>query len=105
MNFLTTTLPLTWVFVYFCRICNSNQYVQNGFSVGSYSLMLSFLMNQIVIDIKKENVLTYLTLFDNRPESCTVFSETRLRDKELGDPGYTAKTDTIPKKKLTRHLL
>ena len=62
-------------------------------------------MNQIVIDTKKENVLTYLTLFDNRPESGTVFSETRLRDKELGDPGYTAKTDTIPKKKLTRHLL
>ena len=70
--------------------------------------MLSFLMNQIVIAIKKENILTYLTLFDNRPESFTVFtafSETRLRDKELWDPGYTAQTDTIPKKKLTRHLL
>ena len=64
--------------------------------------MLSFLMNQIVIAIKKENILTYLTLFDNRPES---FSETRSRDKELWDPGYTAQTDTIPKKKLTRHLL
>ena len=67
--------------------------------------MLSFLMNQIVIAIKKESILSYLTLFDKRPESFTVFSETRLRDKELGDPGYTAKTDTIPKKKLTRHLL
>ena len=67
--------------------------------------MLSFLMNQIVIAIKKENILTYLTLFDNRPESFSVFSETRLRDKELWDPGYTAETDTIPKKKLTRHLL
>ena len=64
--------------------------------------MLSFLMNQIVIAIKKENILTYLTLFDNRPKS---FNEMRLRDKELWDPGYTAKTDTIPKKKLTRHLL
>ena len=52
-------------------------------------------MNQIVIAIKKENVLTYLTLFDNRPESFTAFSETRLRDKELWDPGYTAKTDII----------
>ena len=67
--------------------------------------MLSFLMNQIVIAIKKENILTYLTLFDNRPESFTAFSQTRLRDKELWDPGYTAQTDTIAKKKLTRHLL
>ena len=62
-------------------------------------------MKQIIIAIKKENVLTYLTLFDNRTESFTAFSETRLRDKELWDPGYTAETDTIPKKKLTRHLL
>ena len=30
--------------------------------------MLSFLMNQIVIAIKEENILTYLTLFDNSPE-------------------------------------
>ena len=62
-------------------------------------------MNQIVIAIKKENVLTYLTLFDNRRESFTVFSETILRDKELWDAGYTAKTDTIPKKTLARRLL
>ena len=67
--------------------------------------MLSFLMNQVVIAVKKENILTYLTLFDNKPESFTTFSETRLRDKERWDPGYTAETDTIPKKKLTRHLL
>ena len=67
--------------------------------------MLSFLMNQIVIVIKKENILTYLTLFDDKPESFTPFSETRLRDKELWDPGYTAETHTIPKKKLTRHLI
>ena len=45
--------------------------------------MLSFLMNQIVIAIKKENVLTYLTLFDNRTESFTAFNEMRLRDKGL----------------------
>ena len=62
-------------------------------------------MNQIVIAVKKENVLTYLKLFDNRPESFTAFSETRFRDKEFWDPGYTAKTDTILKKTLTRRLL
>ena len=45
-------------------------------------------MNQIVIAIKEENILTYLTSFDNRPESFTPFSETRLRDKKLWDPGY-----------------
>ena len=45
--------------------------------------MLSFLMKQIVIAIKKENDLTYLTLFDNRTESFTAFSEMRLRDKEI----------------------
>ena len=55
-------------------------------------------MNQIVIAIKKENILTYLTLFDNRTESFTAFNEMRLRDKELWAPGYTVKTDTIPKK-------
>ena len=48
-------------------------------------------MKQIVA-ARKGNILTYLTFFDNRPES---FSETRLRDKELWDPGCTAKTDTI----------
>ena len=67
--------------------------------------MHSFLMTQIVIAIKKENILTYLTLFHNSPESFTAFSETRLRDKELWGPVYTAETDTIPKKKLTLHLL
>ena len=61
-------------------------------------------MKQIVIAIKKGNILTYLTFFDNRPESFTPFSETRLRDKELWDPGHTAKKDTILKKKLTRLL-
>ena len=42
--------------------------------------MLSFLVRQIVIAIKKEKPLTYLTFFDNRPEA---FGETRLSDKEL----------------------
>ena len=55
-------------------------------------------MNQIVIAIKEENFLTSLTSFDNRPESFRPFSETRLRDKKLWDPGYTAKIDTISKK-------
>ena len=32
------------------------------------------------------------------------FGETRLRDKELWDPDYTAKTDAILKKKLRRRL-
>ena len=40
-------------------------------------------MNQINIAIKKENVVTYLTLFDNRTESFSAFNEIRLRDKEL----------------------
>ena len=62
-------------------------------------------MNQTVIAIKEENILTYLILFDNRPESFSPCSETRLRDKEFCDPGYTAKTDTILKKTLTRRLL
>ena len=55
-------------------------------------------MKQIVIILKKANILTYLTFFDNRPESFTPLSETRLRDKELWDPGYTAKKYTILKK-------
>ena len=45
--------------------------------------MLSFLMKQIVITLKKGNILTYLTFLDNRPESFTPCSETRVHDKEL----------------------
>ena len=48
-------------------------------------------MKQIVITLKKGSILTYLTLFDNRHESLTPFKEKRMRDKELWDPGYTAK--------------
>ena len=45
--------------------------------------MLLFLLKQIVIIFKKGNILTYLTFFDNRPESFIPLSERRLRDKEL----------------------
>ena len=63
--------------------------------------MLSFLVRQIVIAIKKEKTLTYLTFFDNRLKA---FSETGLSDIELWDPGFSVKTDTILKKQVTRHL-
>ena len=63
--------------------------------------MLSFLVRQIVIAIKKEKTLTCLTFLDNRHEA---FCETRLSDKELGDPGFSVKTDTSLKKKVTQHL-
>ena len=57
-------------------------------------------MNQIVVAIKEENILTYLTSFDNRPESFTPFSETRLRDKKTFETQVIPRTHTIPKKKL-----
>lgn len=63
--------------------------------------MPSFLVRQIVMAIKKEKTLTYLTFIDNRPEA---FSETRLSDKDLWDAGFSVKTDTILKKNVTRHL-
>ena len=68
MNFLTTTLPLRAYLFTFTVFVTVIIYVQNGFSVGSYSIRLSFLMKQMVIAIKKENILTYLTFFANRPE-------------------------------------
>ena len=71
-------------------------YVQNGFSVGSYSLKCSYFSWNKSFKLWEENILNYLTF--------RTFSETRLRDKELWDQGYTAKTDTILKKKLRRHL-
>ena len=56
-------------------------YLQNDFSCRQlFFKMLSFLVRQIVIAIKKGKTLTYLTFFDNRLEA---FSETRLSDKEL----------------------
>ena len=56
-------------------------------------------MNQIVIAIKEENIVTYRTSFDNRPESFTPFSETRLRDK-IFETQVIPRTHTLPKKKL-----
>ena len=78
MNFLTTTLPLRAYLFTFTVFVTVIIYVQNGFSVGSYSIRLSFLMKQMVIAIKKENILTYLTFFANRPEYQPLpLSETR----------------------------
>ena len=105
MNFLTTTLPLRAYLFTFNVFVTVVIYVQNGFSVGSYSLKCSYFSWNKSFKLWKVNILTYLTFFDNRAESFTSFSETRLRDNELWDPGYTAKKDTILKKKLTRHLL
>ena len=105
MNFLTTTLPLRAYLFTFNVFVTVVIYVQNGFSVGSYSLKCSYFSWTKSFKLWKENILTYLTFFGNGPESFTPFNETRLRDKELWDPGYTAKKDTILKKKLARHLL
>ena len=52
-------------------------------------------MKQIVIILEKGNILTYLTFFDNRPESFTPLNETRLGDKELWDPGYTRAAPSV----------
>ena len=57
-------------------------------------------MKQIVIAMKGK----YFNLPDIFWQQTRTFRETRLRDKELWDPGYTAKTDTILKKKLRRLL-
>ena len=53
MNFLITTLPLRTYLFTFALFITVIIYVQNDFSVGSYSIRLSFLMKQIVIAIKK----------------------------------------------------
>ena len=62
-------------------------------------------MKQIVVAIKKGKHFHLAHIFYKRPESFTPFSETRLRHKELWDPGHTARKDTILKTKPTRHLL
>ena len=57
-------------------------------------------MKQIVIAMKGKHFnLAHISWQQTR-----TFSETRLCYKELWDPGYTAKTDTILTKKLRRHL-
>ena len=57
-------------------------------------------MKQIVIAMKGKH-FDLPHIFWQQPQT---FNETRLGDKELWNPGYTAKTDTILKKKLRRHL-
>ena len=57
-------------------------------------------MKQIVIATKGKHFDLPHSLW----QQTRTFSETRLRDKELWDPGYTEKTDTILKKKLRRRL-
>ena len=52
MNFLITTLPLRTYLFTFALFITVIIYVQNDFSVGSYSIRLSFLMKQIIIAIK-----------------------------------------------------
>ena len=57
-------------------------------------------MKQIVIAMKGKH-FDLPHIFWQQPRT---LCETKLRDKELWDPDYTAKTDTILKKKLKRHL-
>ena len=52
MNFLTTTLPLRTYLFTFALFITVIIYVQNDFSVGSYSTRLLLLMKQVVIAIK-----------------------------------------------------
>ena len=52
MNFLITTLPLRTYLFTSALFITVIIYVQNDFSVGSYSIRLSFLMKQIIIAIK-----------------------------------------------------
>ena len=52
MNFLITTLPLRTYLFTFALFITVIIYVQNDFSVGSYSIRLSFLTKQIIIAIK-----------------------------------------------------
>ena len=68
MNFLTTTLPLRAYLFTFNVFVTAIIYVQNGFSVGSYSLKCSYFSWNKSLKLWKENILTYLTFFDNSPE-------------------------------------
>ena len=79
MNFLTTTPLRAYLFTFAVHICTKRLIV----SVAILSnALISHEPNRYSYK-KKKNILTYLALFDNRPESFTAFSETRLRDKEL----------------------
>ena len=68
MNFLTTTLPLRAYLFIFNVFVTAIIYVQNGFSVGTYSLKCSYFSWNKSWKLWKENILTYLTFFDNSPE-------------------------------------
>ena len=68
MNFLTTTLPLLAYLLTFNVFVTTIIYVQNGFSVGSYSLKCFYFSWNKSLKLWKENILTYLTFFDNSPE-------------------------------------
>ena len=68
---------LTCVFVYFCRICTVNIYVQNGL------VSVTILENALISHETNHFCYKKGKHFDNRPESFTTFRETRLRHKEL----------------------
>ena len=68
MNFLTTRLSLRAYLFTFNVFVTAIIYVQNGFSVGSYSLKCSYFSWNKSLKLWKENILTYHTFFDNGPE-------------------------------------
>ena len=57
-------------------------------------------MNQIVIAIKEENILTYLTSFDNRPANPLLPLAKRDCVTKNFETQVIPRTHTIPKKKL-----
>ena len=68
MNFLTTTIPLRAYLFTFNVFVTAIIYVQNGLSVGSYSLKCFYFSGNKSLKLWKENILTYLTFFNNSPE-------------------------------------
>ena len=79
MNLLTTTVPLSaYLFTFAVHTCTKRLVVSAAILSNA---LISHEPNRY--SYEKENILTYLLLFHNSPESFTAFSETRLRDKEL----------------------
>ena len=105
MNFLTTTLPLRAYLFTFNVFVTVVIYVQNGFSVGSYSLKCFYFSWNKSFKLWKENILTYLTFLATDPNPLLPLAKRDCMTKNRWDPGYTENKDTILKKKLTRHLL
>ena len=100
MNFLTTTPLRAYLFTFAVHICTKRLIV----SVAILSnALISHEPNRYSYKKGKHFDLPYIIWQQTR--IVTALSETRLRDKELWDPGYIAEKDTIPKKKLTRHVL